>query len=103
MAHPRKGAPLFLQFAAAGFVFVCPKGGRHGRIPPSKATFRRQGFRFASVPLVVIASPGNRPRGYARHVENDPLPTVSLAVEELRRLRYPDYAFAGACTDEPLF
>ena len=56
---------------------------------------------FASVPLVVIASPGNRPRGYARYVENDPLPTVSLAVEELRRLRYPDYAFAGACTDEP--
>ena len=56
---------------------------------------------FASIPLVVISSPGNQRIGYARYVANDPLPTVSLAVEELRRLRYPDYAFAGACTDEP--
>ena len=56
---------------------------------------------FASIPLVVIGSPGSRPPGYARFVANDPVPTVSLAVEELRRLRYPDYAFAGACTDEP--
>ena len=56
---------------------------------------------FASIPLVVIGSPGSRPPGYARFVANDPVPTVALAVEELRRLRYPDYAFAGACTDEP--
>ena len=54
---------------------------------------------FASIPLVVIAPPGKR-LGYARYVVNDPLPTVSLAVEELRRLRYPQYAFAGACTAE---
>lgn len=52
---------------------------------------------FASIPLVVIASPGKR-LGYARYVANDPLPTVSLAVEELRRLGYPQYAFVGACT-----
>ena len=56
---------------------------------------------FASIPLVVIGSPGSRSPGYARFVANDPVPTASLAVEELRRLRYPDYAFAGACTDEP--
>ncbi len=56
---------------------------------------------FASIPLVVIGSPGNQRPGYARYVANEPIPTVSLAVEELRRLRYPDYAFAGACTDEP--
>lgn len=52
---------------------------------------------FASIPLVVIASPGKR-LGYARYVANDPLPTVSLAVEELRRLGYPQYVFVGACT-----
>ena len=56
---------------------------------------------FASIPLVIIGSPGGRSPGYARYVANNPVPTVSLAVEELRRLRYPDYAFAGACTDEP--
>ena len=56
---------------------------------------------FASIPLVVIGSPGILPPGHARFVANDPVPTVSLAVEELRRLRCPDYAFAGACTDEP--
>ncbi len=63
---------------------------------------RFSGMRaFASIPLVVIGSPGGRRPGYARYVANDPGPTVSLAVEELRRLRCPDYAFAGACTDEP--
>lgn len=56
---------------------------------------------FASIPMVVISSPGNGRPGHAIYVANDPVPTASLAVEELRRLRYPHYAFAGACTDEP--
>ena len=56
---------------------------------------------FASIPLVVISSPRGQRLGYARYVANDPISTVSLAVEELRRLCYPNYAFAGACTDEP--
>lgn len=56
---------------------------------------------FESIPLVAICSPGGGRPGYARYVANDPVPTVALAVEELRRLRYPYYAFAGACTDEP--
>ncbi len=56
---------------------------------------------FASIPLVVISSPRGQRLGYARYVANDPISTASLAVEELRRLCYPNYAFAGACTDEP--
>ena len=36
---------------------------------------------FASIPLVVIGSPGGRRTGYARYVANDPVPTASLAVE----------------------
>ena len=56
---------------------------------------------FASIPLVVISSPRSQRLGYARYVANDPISTASLAVEELRRLCYPNYAFAGACTDEP--
>ena len=56
---------------------------------------------FASIPLVVIGSQGSKRTGYARYVANDPISTVSLAIEELRRLRYPYYAFAGACTGDP--
>lgn len=56
---------------------------------------------FESIPLVVISSMGRQQSGYAHFVANDPVSTVSLAAEELRRLRYPFYAFAGACTDEP--
>ena len=55
---------------------------------------------FATIPLVVIGSLGDQRPGYAHYVANDPVSTASLAIEELRRLRYPHYAFAGACTDE---
>ena len=56
---------------------------------------------FASIPIVIISSPGSSGTGRVRYVANDPIQTATLAVEELRRLRYPYYAFAGACTDEP--